>query len=167
MLQHEFLRLGKLRDHAQPRSTLPLSRATPAGFSRRSGSRDDQALDRTHRLPLGWRRWPKKRENHQNQTQQPRKVPTRIHLSLLLAEAAPRFRVLIDSTAGSSAIRPPTSDAVRLADGLANMIQLRSIKDPMFNSNQRKKKSEAHLSQYAPKTHLQAEEAYSDSYSKS
>ena len=93
-----------------------------------------------------------------------RKVPTRTYLSLLPAEAAPRFRVLIDSTAGSSAVRPPTSDAVRLADGPANKIQLRSIKDPMVNSNQRQKKSEAHLSQYAPKAHLQAEEAYSDSF---
>ena len=79
-------------------------------------------------------------------------------MSLLPAEVASRFRVLVDSTAGSSAVRPPTSDVVRLADGPANKIQLRSIKDPMVNSNQRQKKSEAHLSQYALKAHLQAEE---------
>ena len=71
MLQHEFLRLGKLRDHAQSRSTLPLSRATPAGFSRSRGSHDDGAHNRAHRLPLGRRRRPKKRKSHQNQVQPP------------------------------------------------------------------------------------------------
>ena len=58
MLQHEFLRLEKLRDHALSRSALPLSRAIPAGFSWRSRSRDDPAHDRAHRLPLGRGRRP-------------------------------------------------------------------------------------------------------------
>ena len=87
-------------------------------------------------------------------------------MSLLAAEAALRFRVLIDSTADASAVRSCTSDAIRLAEGPANKIQLRSNKDPKAISNQnvRQKKSDAHLSQYAPKAHLQAVEVYSNNF---
>ena len=62
MFEHELPRLSKLQDHAQPRSALPLSRATPARFSRRSGSRDGRAINRAHRLPLGRGRRPKKKK---------------------------------------------------------------------------------------------------------
>ena len=98
--------------------------------------------------------------------QQLRRIPSRTHLSLLPAEAALRFRVLTDTTDGSSAARSWTSDAVRLAEGPANKIQLRSNKDPkaISNQNTRQKKSDAHLSQYAPMAHLQAAEAYSVSF---
>jgi hypothetical protein len=65
VLQHEFLRLNKLRDHALSRSTLPLNRATPTELSRRSRCRDSRAHDRTHRLPLGRRRRPEKKKSHQ------------------------------------------------------------------------------------------------------
>ena len=54
---------------------------------------------------------------------QVRRVPIRTHLSLPPAEAALCFRVLIDSTDGSSAAASRTSDAVRLADGPANKNQ--------------------------------------------
>ena len=49
-----------------------------------------------------------------------RKVPINTHLSLLLAEAALRFRVHVDSMVGSSAAQSRTSEAVRLADGPAH-----------------------------------------------
>ena len=90
-----------------------------------------------------------------------RKATVQTHLSMLPAEVALRFRVFPESTAGSSTIWPHTSDAVRLADGPTNKTQLRSIKDSVVNLNQnaRQKKSDAHLSQYAPKAHLQAAEA--------
>ena len=61
--------------------------------------------------------------------QQLRRVPSRTHLSILPAEAALHFRVLTDSTDGSSAARSWMSDAVRLAKGPASRIQLRSNKD--------------------------------------
>ena len=120
MFKHEFLRLSSLWDPAQPRSTLPLSRATAARLSQCSGSRDDRAHNKAHRLPLERRRRPKKKKRHQKQIQDFRKVPVCTHLSLLPAEAALRFRVLADSTDGSSAAPSWTSDAVRLADGPAN-----------------------------------------------
>lgn len=85
-------------------------------------------------------------------------------MSLLAAEAALRFRVLIDSTADASVVCSCTSDAIRLAEGPANKIQLRSNKDPKAISNTRQKKSDAHLSQYAPRAYLQAAEAYSDNF---
>ena len=65
MLQHEFLRLNKLRDHALSRSALPLRRTAPTGHSRHSRSRDSRAHDRTHHLPLGRRRRPEKKKSHQ------------------------------------------------------------------------------------------------------
>ena len=165
MLQNESLRPDKLRDNALSRSTLPLSRAAPTGLNRRSRSRVGRAHDKANRLPLGRRRRPKKRKSHQNQAQHLRKAPRPTHLSLP-AEAALRFRVLTDSMAGSSTIRSRTPDSVRLAEGPANKIQLRSNKDPKAipNQNTRHKKSDAHLSQYAPRAHLQAAEAYSDSF---
>jgi len=64
-LQHEFLRLDKLWDHALSRSALPLSRATPTGLSRRSRSRVDRAHDRAHSLPLRRGRMPEKKKSHQ------------------------------------------------------------------------------------------------------
>ena len=87
-------------------------------------------------------------------------------MSLLPAEADLHFRVLVDSTAGSSAVRSWTSNAVRLAEGPANKKQLRSIEDPTVQLNQdaRQKKSNAHLKRYAPEAHLQAAEAYSDNF---
>jgi hypothetical protein len=98
-------------------------------------------------------------------TQQLRRIPSRTYLSLL-PEVALHFRVLTDSTDGSSTIQPLTSDAIRLAEGPANKVQLRSNKDPktISNQNTKEKKSDAHLSQYAPKAHLQAVEAYSESF---
>jgi hypothetical protein len=98
--------------------------------------------------------------------QQLRRVPSRTHLSILPAEAALRFQVLTDSTDGSSAANSWTSDAVRLAEGPANKNRLRLNKDPKAISNPyiRQKKSDAHLSQYAPRAHLQAMEAYSDNF---
>jgi len=98
--------------------------------------------------------------------QQLRRVPSRTHLSILPAEAALRFRVLTDSTDGSSAARSWTSDVVRLAEGPAKKTQPRSNKDPkaISNQNKRQKKSDAHLSQYVPREHLQAAEAYSDNF---
>ena len=85
---------------------------------------------------------------------------------MLPAEAALRFRVFPESTAGSSATWSWTSDAVRLTDGPGNKIQQRSIDDQTVKSkkNARHKKSDPHLSQYAPMAHLQAAEAYSDSF---
>ena len=165
MLQNESLLLDKLRDYGLPRSALPPSRAALTGLSRRSRSRVGRAHDKANRLPLGRRRRPKKRKSHQNQAQHLRKATRRTHRSLL-AEAALHFRVLTDSMAGSSAVRSWTSDAVRLAEGPANKIQLRSNKHPkaILNQNTRQKKSEAHLSQYAPRAHLRAAEAYSDSF---
>ena len=65
MLQHESIRFNKLRDHALSRSALPLSRAAPAGLSRRSRSRESRAHDRAHRLPLGKKRRPEKKKSHQ------------------------------------------------------------------------------------------------------
>ena len=59
----------------------------------------------------------RRRKSHKKQMQEFRKVPAHTHLSLLPAEAALRFRVLVDLTAGSSAALSWTSDAVRLADG--------------------------------------------------
>ena len=78
---------------------------------------------------------------------------------MLPAVAALRFRVFPESMAGSSA-------AVRLADGPGNKIQQRSIDDQTVKSkkNARHKKSDPHLSQYAPMAHLRAAEAYSDSF---
>jgi len=107
-----------------------------------------------------------KNEKAIKKMQQLRRLPCCTNLSLLPAEATLRFRVRTDSTAGSSAARSWTSDAVRLDEGPANKIQLRSNKDPkaISKQNTRKKKSDAHLSQYAPKAHLQAVEAYSDSF---
>ena len=67
VLQHEFLRLNKLRDHALSRSALPLSRAAPTGFSRCSRSRVGRAHYGTHRMPLRRRR-PEKKKNHQEKT---------------------------------------------------------------------------------------------------
>ena len=84
--------------------------------------------------------------------QQFRRVPSCTHLSLLPAEAALR------------PARSWTSDTGRLAEGPANKIQLRSNKDPKAISNTRQKKSDAHLSQYALRAHLQAMEAYSDNF---
>ena len=77
-----------------------------------------------------------------------RRVPICTHLSLPPAEAALRFQVLTDSTVGSSAPGSWTSDAVRLAEGPANKIQLRSNNDSKAipNQNTRQKKSDAHLS---------------------
>ena len=147
MLQHEFLRLDKFWDHALARNALPLGRATPTGLSRRKRSHNNGAHNGAHRLPLGRRRRPKKEKSHQNQAQHLRKATRRTHLSLL-AEAALRFRVLTDSMAGSSAVRSWTSDAIRLTEGPANKIQLRSNNDPKASSNQntRQKKTYAHLS---------------------
>ena len=68
MLQNESLRLDKLRDYGLPRSALPSSRAAPSKLSRRGRSRDGQALNRTHRLPLGRRRRPEKKKSHQGNT---------------------------------------------------------------------------------------------------
>ena len=53
-----------------------------------------------------------------------------------------------------------------LTKDLQNKIQLRSNKDPKANSNQntRQKKSDSHLSQYAPEAHLRAAEAYSGNF---
>ena len=70
VLQHEFLRLDKLRDHAlsrsaPPLSRVPLSRAAPARLRRSSRSRVDRAHDRAHRPPLGGRRRPEKKKRHQ------------------------------------------------------------------------------------------------------
>ena len=65
VLQHEFLRLNKLRDHALSRSALPLSRAAPTGLSQCSRSRVDKAHDRAHRLPLRRGRRPEKKKSHQ------------------------------------------------------------------------------------------------------
>ena len=47
------------------RSALPYSRTVPSGLSLHGRSRDGQALNKAHRLPLGRRRWPKKRKSHQ------------------------------------------------------------------------------------------------------
>ena len=68
--------------------------------------------------------------------------------------------------AGSSAARSRTSDAIQLAEGPTLQKQPSSVEDPMVNLNQnaRQKKSDAHLSQYAPMAHLQAAEAYSDNF---
>ena len=96
--------------------------------------------------------------------QQFRRVPSHTHLSLLPTEAALRFRVLTDLMDGSSAARSWTSDAVRLTEGPANKIRLRSTKDLKAIPNQNTMKSDAHLSQYAPRAYLQATEAYSDSF---
>ena len=137
MLQHEFLRLGKLRDHAQPRSTL-----RPTGLSRRCGSHDGRTHNRAHRLPLGRRRRPKKRKSHQKQMQHLRKVSTRTHLSILPVEAALRFRVFLESTAGLSTARSWTSDAVRLADGPAYQKQPSSVEDPTTRTRKRAKEKE-------------------------
>ena len=93
-----------------------------------------------------------------------RRVPIRTHLSLPPVEAALRFRVLTNLTDGSSAARSWTSDAVRLTEGPANKIRLRSTKDLKAIPNQNTRKSDAHLSQYVPRAHLQAAEAYSDSF---
>ena len=65
VLQHEFLRLDKLRDHALSRSAPPLSRAAPARLCRSSRSRVDRAHDRAHHPPLGGRRRPEKKKSHQ------------------------------------------------------------------------------------------------------
>ena len=91
LFQDEFLQLDNLRDPAQPRSTLPLRRTTPARLSRRSRSRYGRAHNRAHCLPLGRRRRPKKKKRHKKQMQDFRKVPVCTHLSLLPAEAALRF----------------------------------------------------------------------------
>jgi len=93
-----------------------------------------------------------------------RRVPIRTHLSLPPAEAALRFRVLTDSTDGSSAARSWTFDAVRLTKRPTNEIRLRSNKDLKAIPNQNTRKLDAHLSQYAPRAHLQATEAYCDSF---
>ena len=88
-------------------------------------------------------------------------------MSLLPAEVASRFRVLVDSTAGSSAVRPPTSDAVRLADGPAYQKQPSSVEDPTTRTRKRAKSKavkDSHLRQYVPEAHLQAAEAYSNSF---
>ena len=95
-----------------------------------------------------------------------RRVPIHSHLSLPPAEAALCFRVLTDSTDGSSAARSWTSDAVRLTERPTNEIRLWSNKDstPILNQNARQKKSDAYLSQYAPMAHHRAAKAYSDSF---
>ena len=139
MFKHDFLQLGKLRNSAKPRSALPPSRATPTGFSRHSRSRDGWAHNRAHRSPLGRRRRPKKKKSHKKQAQDFRKVPIHTHLSLLPAEAALRFRVIVESTAGSSVTRPWTSDAVRLADGPA---QNTTFISPKSNSSIKQKSKE-------------------------
>jgi len=95
---------------------------------------------------------------------QVRRVPIRTHLSLPPAEAALCFRVLTDSTDGSSTARSWTSDAVRLTEGPANKIRLWPNKDLKAIPNQNTRKSDAHLSQYAPRAHLQAVEAYSNNF---
>ena len=79
MLQHESLRLGEFRDHAQSRSTLPPSRAAPAGFSRRRRSRDSRAHDGAHRLPLRRGRRSEKKKNHQENTTTQKR--TKLYLS--------------------------------------------------------------------------------------
>ena len=78
----------------------------------------------------------RRRKTIKKQTQDPRKAIVRTHLSMLPAEAALRFRVFPESTAGSSAARSWTSDAVRLADRPGNKIQQRSIEDQTFQSEQ-------------------------------
>ena len=95
-----------------------------------------------------------------------KRATARTHLSMLPAEAALRFRVRPESTAGSSAAQSRTSDAVQLAEGRANKKQLRSIEDPtvQLNKDARQKKSDAHSNQYAPEAHLQVAEAYSDNF---
>ena len=65
VLQHEFLRLNKLRDHVLSRSALPLSRAAPTRLSRCSRSRVDRAHYRAHRLSLRRGRRPEKKKSHQ------------------------------------------------------------------------------------------------------
>ena len=95
MLQHEFLQLGKLRDHAQPRSTLPLSRATSARFSRRRGSRDGGAHNRAHRLPLGRRKRPKKK-----------KKPSKMNARLQKSNSS---NSLVNATSGGSPPLPGPS----------------------------------------------------------
>ena len=60
VLQHKFLWLNKLRDHALSRSALPSSRAAPTRLSRRSRSRVDRAHYGAHSLPL--RRRPVKKK---------------------------------------------------------------------------------------------------------
>ena len=136
VFKHEFLRLGKLRDHTQPRSTLLLGRATFVGLSRRRKSRDNGTHNGAHRQPLRRGRRPKERKCHKKQMQDFRKVPIRTHLLLHPTEAAPCFRVLEDSMASSSAAPSRTSNAIRLADTPANKIQPRSINDPTVNLNQ-------------------------------
>ena len=79
VLQHEFLRLSKLRDHTQPRSTLPLGKTTPAGLSRRNRSRDGRALSGAHRLPLERGKRPRKKKKA---IKRKRKTPEKLQLEL-------------------------------------------------------------------------------------
>ena len=122
LLQNKFLRLDKLRDTAQSRSTLPPGRTTPHRLARCSRSRGGWAHNGTHHPFLGgrrgsiWKRSIKTNSRHQ-------KVTVRTHLSLPPVEVVLRFWVLADSTDGSSAAPSRTSDAVRLADGPANKNQ--------------------------------------------
>ena len=166
MFKHEFLRLSKFRDHAQPRSTLPLNRATPTGLSRRRGSRDSGAHNRAHRLPLGRRRRPKKKKSHQKQTQDLRKSTN--SYSPVTTTSRSGAPLSSHHRLNGRLVRRPVLDVQRrpTSQRTCNKIQLQSNKDPteISNQNTRQKKSDAHLSQYAPKAHLQAEEAYSDSF---
>jgi len=68
--------------------------------------------------PASWKeKGPRKKKNNQKPTQDSRKATTRTHRSLLPVEVALQFRVLADSTDGSSATTSWTPNAVRLADG--------------------------------------------------
>ena len=139
VLQHEFLRLDKLRDSAQPRSTLLPGRTTPTRLGRCSRSRGSRAHNRAHHPLLGRRRGPRKKRSHQKQTQDSRKETTRTHRSLLPAEVALRFWVLTNSTDGSSAAPSRTSNAARLADGPAYQKQPSSLENPTTQSSKRAK----------------------------
>ena len=161
MFKHEFLWLSKFRDHTQPRSTLSLSRATHTGLSQRCGSRDSRAHNRAHHLSLGRRRRPKKRKSHQEKAITQKGTKTYSPVTTRRGGAPLPSLHRLD---GRFICRPLLD--IRLAEGPANKNRLRLNKDPkaITNQNTRQKKSDAHLSQYAPGAHLQAAEAYSDNF---
>ena len=166
LLQHKFRRPSKPQDKSLSRSTLPFSRAAPTGLSRCNRSRVGRTHDRANRLPLGRRRRPKKKKSHQKQMQDLRKSTNSYSPVTTTSRSGAPLSSL--HRLDGRLVRRPVLDVQRrpTSQRTCNKIQLQSNKDPteISNQNTRQKKSDAHLSQYAPKAHLQAVEAYSDSF---